>query len=69
MGLDCFWLVKDVSWLGGHWQLIFLVEDQTMLLGEERSTNVIMMDKAREVWSKENAIIFPCINAIPMEED
>jgi len=40
-----------------------------VLLGEEKSTNVIVMNKAREVWSKETAIIFPCINVVPMEED
>ncbi len=27
------------------------------------------MDKAQEVWSKEKAITFPCINVAPMEED
>jgi hypothetical protein len=40
-----------------------------VLLGEEKSTNVVAMDKAQEVWSKENAITFPCINVTPMEED
>jgi len=40
-----------------------------VFLGEERSTNVIETDKTQEVWSKEKAIIFPCINATPMEED
>ncbi len=40
-----------------------------MLLGEEKSTNVVAMDKVQEVWSKENAITFPCINVAPMEED
>jgi hypothetical protein len=40
-----------------------------MLLEEEKSTNVVMMDKAWEVWSKENAIIFHCTNVAPMEED
>jgi len=45
------------------------VEDQTVLFGEEKSTNVVTMDKVWEVWSKENDIIFPCINATPMEED
>jgi hypothetical protein len=29
-----------------------------MLLEEEKSTNVVAMDKAREVWSKENVIFF-----------
>jgi hypothetical protein len=29
-----------------------------VLLREERSTNVIAMDKVPEVWSKDNAIIF-----------
>jgi len=38
-----------------------------MLLGEERFTNVATMDKARELWSKENTILFPYINPAPME--
>jgi hypothetical protein len=45
------------------------VEDQTVLFGEERFTNVVTMDKARELWSKEKTILFPCINVAPMEED
>jgi len=45
------------------------VEDQTVLHGEERFTNVATMDKARELWSKENTMFFPCINAALMEED
>jgi hypothetical protein len=39
------------------------------LFGEEKPTNVVAMDKAQEVWSKEKAITFPCINVAPMEED
>jgi hypothetical protein len=39
-----------------------------MLLGEEKSKTTTVMDEAREIWSKENARIFPCINVDPMEE-
>jgi hypothetical protein len=38
-----------------------------MLLEEEKSRNVVAMDKAWEIWLKENAIIFHCINVAPME--
>jgi len=60
--------VKDVFQLGGCWLSVFVMEDHTMLLGEERSRNATAMDKVREVWSKENAKIFPCRNVVPMEE-
>ncbi len=60
--------MKDVFQLGGHWQLVFVVEDHMVLIEEERSKNATVMDEAREVWSEENAINFPCINVAPMEE-
>ncbi len=46
LGLGCFWLVKGVSWLGGRWQSISIVEDHIVLLGEERSTNVTSTEEA-----------------------
>jgi hypothetical protein len=68
LGSYYFWPVKDVFWLGGYWQSVFVVEDHMVLLGEERYKNATTMDKAREVWSKENVRIFPCINVALMEE-
>ncbi len=29
MGLYFFWPMKGVSWLGAHWQLMFIVKDHT----------------------------------------
>jgi hypothetical protein len=45
------------------------VEEHMVLLKEEISINVTTMDEAWEVCLKENARIFPCIIAVPMEED
>lgn len=50
--------MRDVSWLGAHWQLVFVVKDHTVLQGEERCTNVVLIEGVQEVSSKENAIIY-----------
>jgi hypothetical protein len=60
--------MKGVSWLGGRWQSISTVENHTVLLGEEKSTNVTLMEEAWGVWFEENVRIFSYINVVPMEE-
>jgi hypothetical protein len=40
-----------------------------VLLREEISINVAVMDEAWEVCLKENARIFPCIIVVPIKED
>ncbi len=58
VGSNCFWPMKDVSWLGFHWYSTFVVENHMGLEGEEISTNVVPIKEACEVSLEENTLIF-----------
>jgi len=47
---------------------VSIVEDDTGLLGEERSTNAMPIEEAWEVSLEENAKFFSSTSAVPMEE-
>jgi hypothetical protein len=58
VGSNCLWPLKDVSWLGAHWQLVSVVKDHMGLQGDERCTNVVPINEVQEVSSEENVKFF-----------